>query len=89
MDQNKSRSSGMVSEDRRPWLLTRPWGFELSDVQGPVDFYTGDRDSSVPVQHVVSQAVGVANSSLTVWPKSGHMAVVSHLPDLLAALRPE
>ncbi|ANY09401.1 alpha/beta fold hydrolase [Pseudonocardia sp. HH130630-07] len=65
------------------WLLVRPWGFELSEVGGPVDFYAGDHDRNVPLQHVVDQAAAVPGSTLTVWPGSGHSHALTRLPEVL------
>lgn len=68
------------------WLITQPWGFDLASIAGPVDFYAGDHDHNVPLQHVVDQAAAVPRSSLTVWPESGHTACVLRLPEVLPRL---
>lgn len=56
------------------WLYTRPWGFDLGAIDVPVDFYAGDHDRNVPLQHAVDQAAAVPTSTLTVWQASGHLA---------------
>jgi pimeloyl-ACP methyl ester carboxylesterase len=68
------------------WLVTQPWGFELADITVRVDFYNGDHDYNVPVQHAVDQAAATPLSTLTVFPASGHTVVGSRLADVLDQL---
>ncbi|SDS57279.1 alpha/beta fold hydrolase [Microlunatus soli] len=68
------------------WLAVQPWGFDLTEIAVPVDFYAADHDRNVPIQHAVDQAALVPNSTLTVWPASGHFSGFVRLPEVLAAL---
>lgn len=68
------------------WLLTQPWGFDLASIEIEVDFYAGDRDLNVPLQHLLDQSALVPHSTLTVWPSAGHVEQMVRLPEVLARL---
>lgn len=68
------------------WLTTQPWGFDLTGISLPVDFYAGDHDRNVPVQMVAEQADLVPRSTFTVWPAAGHLAELVRLGEVLTHL---
>jgi pimeloyl-ACP methyl ester carboxylesterase len=64
-------------------LFARPWGFELSDIGVPVDFWHGDADRNVPIAHARRQASEVKQSSLHEFPGEGHFMALDHLEEIL------
>lgn len=68
------------------WLTTQPWGFDLTGISIPVDFYAGDHDRNVPVRMVAEQADLVPRSTFTIWPAAGHLAELVRLGEVLTHL---
>jgi pimeloyl-ACP methyl ester carboxylesterase len=66
-------------------LFARPWGFELSEIVVPVDFWQGDADRNVPVAHARRQAGEVKQSTLHEFPGEGHFMALDHLEEILQA----
>jgi pimeloyl-ACP methyl ester carboxylesterase len=64
-------------------LLTRPWGFDLSQIVVPVDFWQGDADRNVPPAHARRQADQVKGSTLHEVAGEGHFMVIDHLGEIL------
>ncbi|MEH7122457.1 alpha/beta hydrolase [Bacillus sp. JJ1773] len=63
------RTDGAVDEVK---LLSRPWGFQLSDIQIPVHIWHGEGDRMAPFDEIrkVSQAIPEAVSHFV--PEAGH-----------------
>jgi pimeloyl-ACP methyl ester carboxylesterase len=66
-------------------LFARPWGFDLSQIVVPVDFWQGDADRNVPPAHARRQADQVKESTLHEITGEGHFMVIDHLEDILRA----
>jgi pimeloyl-ACP methyl ester carboxylesterase len=64
-------------------LFARPWGFELSDIKLPVDFWQGEADRNVPPDHARRQSDRVSGSVLHEIPGEGHFMVLDHLEEIL------
>ncbi len=60
------------------------WGFELADVVTPTDVWHGARDPH-NAEDAQCYAARLADAHLTVWPDAGHMGVITHWDDVLAA----
>lgn len=66
--------------------LTRPWGFDLEEIQVPVHIWHGDRDENVPLHHARYAAETIPNATLTVLEGAGHLALMSYGAEIVAAL---
>jgi pimeloyl-ACP methyl ester carboxylesterase len=66
-------------------LFARPWGFDLSQISVPVDFWQGDADRNVPPAHARRQADEVKGSTLHELPGEGHFMIIDHLEEILRA----
>ena len=78
------RGSWGVAQDLR--LLTRPWGFDLGSITAPTSIHHGDADETVPVQHARLYARAIPGARLQIHPGEGHISILSHPQDILAAL---
>lgn len=76
------RGSGGVAQDLR--VLTRPWGFRLSDIQVPTWIHHGDADTTVPVRHAELFAAAIPGATLRLHPGQGHFSILDTAPDILA-----
>jgi pimeloyl-ACP methyl ester carboxylesterase len=66
---------------------TRPWGFELSQVQVPVAIWQGGQDLMVPFAHGRWLADHVAGAEAHLYPEHGHLSIaVGSLGRILDAL---
>ncbi|CAL4858969.1 alpha/beta fold hydrolase [Microbacterium sp. MM2322] len=76
-------SDGLVDDDL---AFTRPWGFALSDIAVPVIVVQGGLDRVIPPAHGTALADGLPHVLLQRVPDAGHIAVLDHLAEALAAL---
>ncbi len=67
-------------------LFARPWGFQLSQIVVPVDFWQGDADRNVAPVHARRQADQVKDSNLHELSGEGHLLVVDHFAEILRAV---
>ena len=63
-----------------------PWGFRLADISIPVTIWHGSQDPWVTQDHIDFQAGTIPQSSLVIWPDSGHLGFVKHWRDILDAV---
>lgn len=66
--------------------LARPWGFDVATITVPLSLWQGDADTMVPLAHSRAVAERVPSARLTVWPREGHLATITHVHDILADL---
>jgi pimeloyl-ACP methyl ester carboxylesterase len=71
------QGSGGVAQDLR--LLTRPWGFELSEISVPTVIHHGTADTTVPVAHAQRFAASIRQAHLQIHPGHGHFSIPAHL----------
>lgn len=76
-------SDGLVDDDL---AFTRPWGFGLDTVVAPVVVVQGLLDRVVPPAHATAIAAALPHALLQRVPGAGHVSVLEHLPEALAAL---
>ncbi len=67
-------------------LFARPWGFELTQIEVPVDFWQGDADKNVPPEHARRQAALVKRSVLHEVAGAGHLLFVDRAEEILQAV---
>jgi len=73
-----------VAQDLR--VLTRPWGFDLSEIRAPTLVHHGDADTTVPLQHARLYAEAIPGAQLQIHPGDGHFSIFSDAVRLLAPL---
>lgn len=69
-------------------VFASPWGFELSEIAVPVHLWQGDEDRNVPASHARLQHEAIPGSVLHECQGEGHLLVVDHFGEILAALTP-
>lgn len=73
---------GWVDDDL---VITRPWGFDPSQIRVPVTVAYGPDDTLVPASHGKWLSQAIPDARVVVLP-GGHFAVYDTLPELLAWL---
>ena len=63
-------------------------GFDLADVQVPVQIWQGDTDQMVPMAHAEDFAARLPNATLHRLPGEGHVSIQHHVGDILDSLAP-
>ena len=79
-----SQGSAAMARDLK--LMTRPWGFRLEDIPGPVLLWHGDADFDVPV--ILGKAVArrLPRCEARFVPHQGHVWVLEHFEEVLIGL---
>jgi pimeloyl-ACP methyl ester carboxylesterase len=67
--------------------LSQPWGFDVEQITLPLAVWQGDADTMVPTAHAHALVERVPHATLTVFPGEGHLATVTHIGEILDALR--
>jgi pimeloyl-ACP methyl ester carboxylesterase len=67
-------------------LFSRPWGFDLADIEVPIRFWQGDSDPIVPVEHAIRMAELVPDSSLEIRPDESHLGALAIADEVLEVL---
>ena len=68
------------------WLESRPWDFNLRDVEVPVDVWHGDADRNVALPNGIYQADTIPDATLHLIPGEGHWLLYDHVDEILAPL---
>lgn len=76
---------GMV-EEYRAWA--RPFGFELSEVRGPVTIWQGTGDTLVPSEWGRTLTAAIGGAKLRLLRDEGHFLAHARWPEVLASLVP-
>jgi pimeloyl-ACP methyl ester carboxylesterase len=63
-----------------------PWGFAVREVRARVDLWHGALDRNIPVEQARYLHERIPDSRLTVWPDKGHLGLLDHWKEVLAAL---
>jgi len=63
--------------------LSRPWGFELSDITTPVKLWAGSDDVFSPVGHTYWLAERIKGAELEIEEGKAHFGAVEILPNIL------
>ncbi len=64
-------------------LLARPWNVPLGEITVPVHCWHGTADNLVPLAHTEALLERIPNASLTTWPDEGHLALITHVAEVL------
>jgi pimeloyl-ACP methyl ester carboxylesterase len=73
-------SAGVVDDYAR---LARPWHVALDEISTPVHCWHGTADTLVPLAHTEALLERLPNARLTTWPGEGHLALITHVNDVL------
>ena len=68
-------------------LLTRPWGFALSEIRVPVRLWHGTADNSTTLAMARHMAASIAGAELTICEEEGHMLLMPRWEEILRAIR--
>jgi pimeloyl-ACP methyl ester carboxylesterase len=69
-------------------LLTRAWGFALSDIACEVLLWHGDEDASTPIAMARHVADSVPRCRARFFPGEGHFVAARHWDEIVVALMP-
>lgn len=61
-----------------------PWGFRLADISIPVTIWCGGQDPRL--DRMEFQVSTIQQSSLVIWPDSGHLGLAKHWGEILEAV---
>jgi pimeloyl-ACP methyl ester carboxylesterase len=67
-------------------LLTRPWGFTLSDIRVPISLWHGTADDQAPVSMARYVAKQISSSSLHILENEAHLLLFPHWEEILREL---
>jgi pimeloyl-ACP methyl ester carboxylesterase len=67
-------------------LLTRPWGFSLSDVACEVLLWHGDEDASTPISMALHVAKALPRCRAQYFAGEGHFVAARHWDEIVLAL---
>jgi pimeloyl-ACP methyl ester carboxylesterase len=65
---------------------SRPWGFELDEIDVPVHIWHGDADRNVPVANGAYQADHIRGAAFHLQPGEGHWLLIDHFREVLEPL---
>ena len=69
------------------WIaLSLPWGFPLAEVKVPVVVCQGELDHLVDPAHAHYFSAVLPNSRLVLYPQDGHLLLLQHWGEILAAV---
>ncbi|MGH9299688.1 MAG: alpha/beta fold hydrolase, partial [Acidimicrobiales bacterium] len=85
-DAHRASSTSARASAQDMTLFARPWGFDLTEIAVPVDFWQGDADRNVPASHARLQAAKVPGSTLHEFPGEGHLLCIDRLEEILRAV---
>jgi pimeloyl-ACP methyl ester carboxylesterase len=79
------RGSAGVVDDYA--ALAKPWDIDLTAIECPMLIAHGTGDQMVPLSHSIALAERVPSAKMVTWPDEGHLATVTHVGEILDALR--
>ena len=74
---------GLVADCIAPSL---PWGFAFADLKLPVVVWHGELDHLVRPAHANYLSAVLPNSRLVLYPQDGHLLLLQHWGEILAAV---
>ena len=67
-------------------LEARPWGFDVREIEMPVQFFHGALDSAAPVEASRILADALPNATYREYPADGHSLFLGHLGEFLSTV---
>ncbi len=75
---------GCLRDDYGAYLS--PWGFDVGDLEVPVELFQGDLDENVPIGHARWLERHIPGSRLRLYPGEGHLSLVArHRGEIVAS----
>jgi len=68
-------------------LEARPWGFDLREIECPVDVWHGDADDTVPLANGIYQANVIPRATMHEIRGEGHWLLYEHFGEIVTNLR--
>ena len=75
------RGARGVIDDYR--AVGQSWDVDLGAIAAPMKVFHGDADPMVPARHAQELAKRVPDAELVMWPGEGHLAMVTHVSEVL------
>jgi pimeloyl-ACP methyl ester carboxylesterase len=75
------RGARGVVDDYR--AVGQPWSVDLGAITAPMKVFHGDADPMVPARHAQELTKRVPHAELVIWPGEGHLAMVTHVSEIL------
>lgn len=69
-------------------MAVRPWGFDLENVQFPIQIFHGDKDVNAPIVWIRNMAKRLSDWRLKEYAGNSHYTIISRLEEILAELVP-
>lgn len=67
-------------------LITRPWGFQLEEIQVPVHIWHGTADDFTTTRMARSLAERIPHSKISIYQDEGHMLLIPRWEEILSSL---
>ena len=67
-------------------ICMRDWGFQVAEIETPVQVWQGDLDRNVPVSRGYHQAEAIPIPTLHLCPGEGHWLFADHMAEVLTAV---
>ena len=83
-DMRESLSDGGHAMAAEVAMLSRPWGFELSEIEIPVRLWHGELDANCPRRMADHLALSIPKADATIFPGEGHMCAFERLDQFFA-----
>jgi len=90
-DITRGSSRGLHSVFFDILLFSKPWGFDLAEIDVPIRFWQGDTDPIVPVEHAEHMAELVPDSTVQIRHAESHIGglmIADEVVDVLLDLWP-
>lgn len=68
------------------WAFAGAWGFDVNEVEQPVDVWHGDADSRVPVSHAHAFGELLPHARVRILEGEGHHSIGRSVPDQVRLL---
>jgi pimeloyl-ACP methyl ester carboxylesterase len=78
--------NGIKGFAREGIIFSKPWGFQLEDIQTEIYIWHGDKDTSTPVIIAKNIANQIPHCHLNIIPNKGHFLLFDQWQEILAKL---
>jgi pimeloyl-ACP methyl ester carboxylesterase len=85
-DAREALRQGTLGATQELGLFSRPWDVRLDQIRMPLHLWHGEADAQVPVAIARRLAAAIPDCRARFLPDAGHLWVLDHLDEVLAAL---
>ncbi|MFP2997041.1 alpha/beta hydrolase [Spongiivirga sp. MCCC 1A20706] len=68
-------------------VLVQDWEFELDEIQAPITFWQGEKDTNVPFRWAELMANSFSNANLRKYPEEGHLLIFKYAQEIFTELK--